>query len=438
MKRKKRIIRITACLLIPVVTAVSVIAGSLIKTSPPDNPLLIQSDTIDIDDNHIDLFGLPQDFLSDIKQPEINTEDSEKPEDSSDNDHNSSESENASKNIDIKNNKKNIYSSLPSEVPGTNSFNSNVNNDNEPVRSGDSSKNSSDISGDNRTPSVNKTDIDYFTATIKNGETLHSRNYSFKIIHNQKSLKVKSTSVFVNGIKQADFNGRILLSEGKNIIRIEVTYTDKNAKLISAYRDYKIFVELGDIILTTDLTDRTVDTDTISFAANAVLDKETIPITVQCNEMPLSQTNGLYTAKLSENENNITISAQWQSKKISKTYKIIYTPLKNFEIKTSLSDFTVNDNSFSFTAFIQNGSEKSKLNITFNGSALSVNNNGSYTVNLKNGSNKIRLKATDIIEGETVVITQNYTVKFVPLADEHTAPHIEYINVYKRDDHKRQ
>lgn len=431
MKRKKRITRIAACLLIPAITAVSVIAGSLIKTSPPDNPLLIQSDTVDIDDNHIGILGLPQDFLSNIKQPEINNEDSKSSQDSSDNDHNSSESENDSKNIDIKNNQNNIYSSLPSGVSGTNSLNSNDSNDNEDVRSGDSSKNSSDISGDNRTPSGNKTDIDYFTATIKDGEILYSRNYSFKIIHNQKSLKVKSTSVFVNGIKQTDFNGRILLSEGENIIRIEASYTDKNAKLISAYRDYKVFVELGDIILTTDLTDKTVDTDIISFAANAFLDKEAIPITVQCNEMQLSQTNGQYTAKLSENENNITISAQWHRKKISKAYKIIYTPVKNFEIKTSLSDCTVNDSSFSFTAVIQNGSEKSKLNITFNGSALSVKNNGSYTVNLKNGSNKIRLKATDIIEGQNVVITQNYTVKYVPLADEHTAPHIEYINVSK-------
>lgn len=79
MKRKKRITRIAACLLIPAITAFSVIAGSLIKTSPPDNPLLIQSDTVDIDDNHVGILGLPQDFLSNIKQPEINNEDSKAP-----------------------------------------------------------------------------------------------------------------------------------------------------------------------------------------------------------------------------------------------------------------------------------------------------------------------------------------------------------------------
>ncbi len=438
MKNKKRIIRAAACLLIPVVIAVSIIAASFFKTSPPDNPLLNQADTVDIDENNSGIFGLPQDFLSNIKQPEINTDSSKSADDSSSNEQNSSENETEQYNSNVETNNstpKNVYVTENIYVPDfpnssdTSNQKSQGDNSDAPVKSGDSEKNDSNIPGNNRTPSGDKTDTDYFTTTIKNGETVSSRSYSFKIIHNQKDLKVKSSTVTINGEKKPDFNGRVLLSEGENHIRVEVTYTNKNAKIISAYRDYKVFVDLGEIILTTDLTDQTVDTNTISFTANAVLDGEIVTVTAQCNGTALPLDTELYTAHLSENENIITLSAQWNNKKVSKTYKIIYAPIKTFEIKTSLIDCTVNGSSFSFSAAIQNGSEKSRLSITFNGSALSLNNSGNYTVNLKNGSNKIRLKATDTINGETVTINELYTVKYVPLANEDTAPHIEYINV---------
>lgn len=438
MKGKKRIMKTAACLLIPVVIAISVIAAGFFKTSPPDNPLLNQADTVDIDENNGSIFGLPQDFLSNIKQPEINTDSSKNSEDSSSSEQSSSESETEPDNNNVETNKNktpNIYVTENIYVPNfphssdINSQKSQGNNLNSPVKSGDSGKTNSDISGNNPTPSGNKTNTEYFTTTIKNGETLSSRSYSFKIIHNQKNLKVKSSAITINGEKQADFNGRVFLSEGENHIRVEVTYTDKNSKVISAYREYKVFVDLGDIILTTDLKNQTVDNNTISFTAEAVLDGENVPVTVHCNKNVCTGNNGHYTAKLSENENIITLSARWNNKKSSKTYEIIYSPIKSFEIKTSLNNCTVNDSSFSFYAVTQNGSDKSRLSITFNGSALSINNSGNYSVKLTNGSNKIKLKATDFMKGEAVTITQVYTIKYVPIADEHTAPYIEYINV---------
>ena len=427
MKGKKRIMKTAACLLIPVVIAISVIAAGFFKTSPPDNPLLNQADTVDIDENNGSIFGLPQDFLSNIKQPEINTDSSKTSESETEPDNNNVETnKNKTPNIYVT---ENIYVPNFPHSSDINSQKSQGNNLNSPVKSGDSGKTNSDISGNNPTPSGNKTNTEYFTTTIKNGETLSSRSYSFKIIHNQKNLKVKSSAITINGEKQADFNGRVFLSEGENHIRVEVTYTDKNSKVISAYREYKVFVDLGDIILTTDLKNQTVDNNTISFTAEAVLDGENVPVTVHCNKNVCTGNNGHYTAQLSENENIITLSARWNNKKSSKTYEIIYSPIKSFEIKTSLNNCTVNDSSFSFYAVTQNGSDKSRLSITFNGSALSINNSGNYSVKLTNGSNKIKLKATDFIKGEAVTITQVYTIKYVPIADEHTAPYIEYINV---------
>lgn len=418
MKSKKRIARTAACLLIPAIIVMSFIAGVNIRTSSPDNPLLNKADSFAIDETNGGTLGLSEDVLSAAKQSDKDG-DSSSGTDSSYDRKDNSDSEN--KNSTSRNENINTPS-----FPGIKDNDSHRNTLTD-VRSGESDKINSDISGDNRTPSPNKTNTDYFSTTIKDGETVFSRSYSFKITHNHKELKAKSTTVFVNGTKQAGFSGRVLLNEGKNLIRVEITYTDINSKVISVYRDYTVNVELGEIIITTDLTDRTVDTNSIFFSANAAIDGESLPLNVTCNGNRITSSNGQYSAKLSENENVITLSAQWQNKSISKSFTVTYIPAKAIEIKTSLTNCTVNDSSFSFSAYTINGTAQSRLSVAFNGSALSPANN--YRVNLKTGSNSIRLKADDVVNGERVSITQDYIIRYVPLADEKTAPRIEHINI---------
>lgn len=435
MNRKKKITKAAAVLMLPIIIAISIFAGTLIETSQPDNPLLQKTDNAEIEANGSNTFGLSEDFMSNIVPTQINTDSSKKSDDSSS--QLSPDSETSESIFDSQSDSKqdthpadNQNQYIPS-FPGTvnNSVNIGENNSQAPVNSGDSDNTASDISGDKRPPSGNKTDIVYFTTTIKDGEKINSRHYSFEIAHKQKKLKVKSRTISVNGEEQAQFNGKVFLSEGENRIRIEVTYTNENSKVISVYKDYKVFVDLGNIILNTDLTDRTVDTDKISFIASAQLDGEELPVTAKCNGSVIAISNGKYTAPLSEGENIITISAKWNQKETSKNFKVVCQPVKELAFNTNLTDCTVNNSSFSFTAYTQNGSNKAKLYITFNGTALPVSDNGQYAVSLNKGNNKIRLKATDTVNGKPIAINQTYTIKYVPIADENTAPSIQHINV---------
>lgn len=276
-------------------------------------------------------------------------------------------------------------------------------------------------------PSSNVINSEYFTTTIKNGETIKSRHYSFEINHLNKQLNVKEISIYINSSRLSQFNGSVFLSEGKNNIRVLVVYTDKTGKETSVYKDYIIYVDLGDILISTNLSNTTVDTDTITFYANAVLDGTDIPLTVKCGNDILNKSNNIYTASLKTGENVITITAQAGSHKRSVNYTVISTATKEFSLHTSLENITVNTNEYTFTAYCLNGTENARLSVKCNGKAVAGSTN--YTVSLKNGSNTIRLKAVDVVNGETKTIEKSYIIRFIPPTTEETAPKLLHTNV---------
>ena len=102
----------------------------------------------------------------------------------------------------------------------------------------------SHLPGNKVPPSGGETNVVYFTTTIQDGQTVDSREFSFEIIHHQHSLKVRSISVFVNGTSQAQFQGRVLLEEGKNTLRVSVAYIDQTGKSFAVYQDYTVYVDL--------------------------------------------------------------------------------------------------------------------------------------------------------------------------------------------------
>lgn len=283
------------------------------------------------------------------------------------------------------------------------------------------------LPGENNEPSKDNTDVIYFTTTIKNGETVNSRGYSFEIYHKQPKLTVKSEKIYVNGIEQIQFKGNVLLEEGSNVIRIVVKYAGEDGKTISAYSDYTVYVDLGEITIFTDLSDQTIETNILTFNASASFDENELPVKVLCNNEAIAGENGSFTANLKNGQNTISISAQSGEHISNRNFTINCTAPEDFAIYTDLSNCTVHSDNLSFTAYILNGSERSKLTVVVNGKTVSGNTN--YTANLSIGNNVIRLKVTDKINGETQTINNSFTIKYVPISTVETAPKLSYINV---------
>ena len=77
---------------------------------------------------------------------------------------------------------------------------------------------------------------------------------------------MRTVSVFVNDTLQPQFRGRVLLDEGRNTVRVSVAYIEETGKSFAVYQDYTVYVDLGHIILQTDLQDQTITEQTITLS----------------------------------------------------------------------------------------------------------------------------------------------------------------------------
>ena len=222
-----------------------------------------------------------------------------------------------------------------------------------------------------------------------------------------------------------------MLEEGKNEIKVSVTYVDKQGKKMTLYQDYVVYVDLGNLVIRSDLKNKTVETDTLDFTASATLQKKEVPVTVKCNGEELkSSSDNKYRAKLNEGENTIELFAESGGKSDKQTYTIQCRLPKDSKIETDLVNQTVNTDTFSFKAAIINFSSKGRLTVVCNKKTILPVAENEYTVPLNIGANIIRLKATDIVNGKLVTLAEaSYVIKYVPIADEGTKPAIKHINV---------
>lgn len=271
-------------------------------------------------------------------------------------------------------------------------------------------------------PSGAKTSSQYFTASIKDGETVSESAYSFTITHLDKKLKVRDCTVSVNGEAILQFSGKCVLADGKNLIRISCSYTDENNGVIRAYKDYTVYLERGEISFRTDLSDTKTDSDEISFSAEAYLGGKKIPLTVKLNGKTVSG-EGKYSCALKEGENKITLSAKSEGKNAEKSFSVVYEKPEQFVISTDLYDRTVQTEEFSFYCRLI-GAENGKLTVQLNGKALR-GEDGNFSCLLEYGENTIRIIGRD---GENSV-TQSYTVSFIPPVSEEEMPIISYVSI---------
>ena len=270
----------------------------------------------------------------------------------------------------------------------------------------------------------------YFRTTIKDKETVRSRSYEFEIHHLNNELKVRKESVSINGGKAEHFKGKVLLEEGKNIIRIYAEYTDKSGKKISVYSDYTVYVSLGDIVIVTTLKNgSSVNENQISFEAYALLDSQRFSVSADCNGKAIEPISGKYIAVLSSGDNKINILAQKNGKIKTEEFLIKCSAGGELGIYTDLKNSEVNESQYSFTAKVLNGTENARISVVLNGKTI-ISDNQIYTVNLNIGINSIRIKVSDSSEnGEKKVINEVYEVRYVPLSTSETAPKLSYCNV---------
>lgn len=399
-KTKNKLIRFLTISVLPLLLIGAVIFTGVQAKVQPKNPLTEESSPSRMLPNGGETIGLDREYLANLGNADINK--AEVTDDKSDDTSLEANDEKDGKN-------------------DTDDISDNV---------GESDKVNPNNPGDVQTPSGGTTDIVYFTTTIKNGEVIYSRDYSFKITHKQEDLRVKEETVKVNKVEQPQFKGNVLLEEGKNQIQVAVTYVDKQGKKITVYQDYVVYVDLGNIVIQTDLKNKTVEKDTLDFTAFATLQKEDVPVTVKCNDVELkSSSDNKYRAQLKEGVNILSLSAESGTKKANDTYIIQCHLPKDLKIDTDLVDQIVNSDTFSFEAYMTNASNKGRLTVVCNGKTMLPVAENQYTVPLKIGTNVIRLKATDVVNGEKVTINQSYNVKYVPIADEETKPVIKHINV---------
>ena len=278
--------------------------------------------------------------------------------------------------------------------------------------SGSKGKSTSSSTGDNGTgggenPNPSATTTEYFTTTIKDGEEVSSTTYSFGITQKNTSLTVKAVHVIVNGVEVAQFNDKVLLKEGPNTIVVKVDYVDVG---VSPQKSYTVNVDTKNLIINTSLKDQTVTQSSFPFTAMAKYKDSAVDLTVTLNGKKITGSDGNYSVFLKAGDNQFVLTAKVDNLPRTESYTVTYTDDGNFKISTDLVDQTVNQDSISFTVWLENNDDGSGTPVAkLNDNKLTPTKNadGTYTytaASLHTGANTIRITAKNNDGAATAVV----------------------------------
>lgn len=263
---------------------------------------------------------------------------------------------------------------------------------------------------------------DYFTTSIRNGETVPSERFSFYIRQLDHSYTVKDIVVQINasteGVERISDDWdplamvELTLTEGQNQITVGVIYEDEEENAFTVFREYVVIFDATAIVIDTDLTDGEVYSETLQFRAEAFAGEKKIQLDVRLNDDVVEEKeNGQYEVQLQEGENVITLKAEHGDSLVEETYSITYHQ-PNLTIETDLKEKTVNLADFSFRAKAFDGEERIGLEISYNGRTIEENEVGQYAVTLREGDNVFELAAS---KGE-ITHTETYNIFYSPAA----------------------
>ncbi|BBF41655.1 hypothetical protein lbkm_0335 [Lachnospiraceae bacterium KM106-2] len=258
----------------------------------------------------------------------------------------------------------------------------------------------------------------YFTTTIKDYETVSTKQYNFHIIQYKNNLNVKNTEVFVNQTIVKQFHETVLLQEGENTIKIQVTYENpSDGSLFQISKTYHIKVQLDAPVIDTTLVDHTIVKEKeLTFQAHAFENGKELALSAVHNDQKLSISKDTYHLSLENGKNLITLSAvSSEGKSTSKQYEITYQPsTEKIMISTSLTNQTITTSSLRFTASAALGQDEVPISLTCNDAVLSPLKGHQYEASLKKGKNTIQMTAS---KGGTSVY-KSFTVKYTPIVDD--------------------
>lgn len=257
--------------------------------------------------------------------------------------------------------------------------------------------------GDN----IQSTQKIYFTTNIINGATLPYRELSVQITHKLSYLIVRNTRVELNGT-ELQFNGNLLLDEGRNTIRITVTYEGAEGHLIEVSKTYTVYVELEELVITTDLRDMTINQRSFDFTAFASIGSRPAELAVVVNGVEITASGNHYKTTLYEGDNGILLYATAGDQVEQMQFNIRVELPEGMEITTDLYDHEVDDKDFHFYAALSGGTGRAVLTVVANGETL-IGSGGYYSCTLARGNNVIRLKASDVDGAE---YTQTYIIAY--------------------------
>lgn len=233
----------------------------------------------------------------------------------------------------------------------------------------------------------------YFTTNLVDGQTVTEPLFYVTLTHLDETLKVDEQQVFLNGERLKNYNGELQFKEGKNVVKFEITYLKQDGQLITAQQQYAITLNTKDTVIFTNLENKTVQEQKLTFTASAKYKNEDVAVTVLLNDQKLASLGGVaYSTKLNEGKNEIKIEATLNNQTVSKQYEIIYEDQKALiEFETDLLEHRAAEATYSFYARANAGEEKVPLNVTFNEKIVTGNEIGQYTVTLKHGVNTIQV-----------------------------------------------
>lgn len=301
--------------------------------------------------------------------------------------------ENAEKETEDENTQDNKKGAENNENEGDNEEGDAESDENNPESSNVEILNPEDANKNNDKSKINE----YFTTSIIHNEIVTEKEYSFVIKQKNPNLKVKKTEVFLNNTLVPDFNGAVILDDGRNSIRVKITYEDADGKVFSVSKTYTVHLNTEDIIIYSNLDEEMKVTKAkLYFTAWAKKGEKTLPVDVKLNEQKVKGENGdRYNVTLNEGENKIIISASDDSGNTEeKSFLIIYEK-KDTKLKiiTNLKEQHVTNDKIKFNAIAKFGEDKAKLTVENNGTLISGDDKGNYTANLIEGPNYILLKA---------------------------------------------
>ena len=251
------------------------------------------------------------------------------------------------------------------------------------------------------------TQLIYFTTNLINGSTVSTPDLDLIISHKQPALAVKRQTVTLNGVP-SNFTGALSLIDGKNIIEITVLYEGAEGRQIQVSKTYTIYLEKEQLIITTDLTDRTVNQLSFGFTAYASIGASRASLIACVNGEKIEGSGNRFSARLIEGVNEILLTATGGGQQLTQRFEIQAELPDGIEINTDLYNHEVDDENFTFYASISGGTDRAALTVVANGETL-TGTNGTYACVLSRGNNLIRLKATDV---DGVEYTQSYTISF--------------------------